>query len=243
MKDAYKIPSKMDSPVFSVRVEKISFPKSDRNILLNSELEFSPKKIYGLKGPSGVGKSTLLSSLADVRVPGCQARFQWSNGKMPILSLMSQQPGYTLNPIRKTGKSLKDVFKAQQNHLFSYSDLIKLCKIDQDSGLLDRYPHECSGGELQRIVLAMSLVKNPDILLLDEPTAGMDHNTMYSILSAIKSWIGEQNTACLIASHDEKLLMNNCDEIFEIYDHNIHPVDSSKGIAEWKREEVEQSQK
>lgn len=226
----------MERNIYTVHIENISFPKSDRTLLLSSRLEFTPRKIYGIKGCSGIGKSTLLSCLADVQVSDCEARFHWSNDNIPILSLMPQQPGYTLNPIRKTGKSLKDVYKAQTFSIFPFSDLLKLCKIDPSSGLLDRYPHECSGGELQRIVLAMSFVKNPDILLLDEPTAGMDFNTMHSVLSVIKSWIADRNSACLIASHDEKLLSDICDEIFEIHDHGIHAVDPSEGIAEWKRD-------
>ncbi|NBC03875.1 MAG: ATP-binding cassette domain-containing protein [Bacteroidetes bacterium] len=203
---------------------------------MSSRLEFTPKKIYGIKGSSGIGKSTLLSCLADVQVPDCEARFHWSDDHNPIISLMPQQPGYTLNPIRKTGKSLKDVYKAQKRSTIPFSELLKLCKIDPVSGLLDRYPHECSGGELQRVVLAMSLVKNPDILFLDEPTAGMDYNTMHSVLSVIRAWIADRNSACLIASHDEKLLSDICDEIFEIYDRSIHAIDPAEGIAGWKRE-------
>jgi len=226
----------LKSALHQLNIQSLSYKSRVRPILEMDKFFFENGKVYGLLGPSGVGKSTLLEALAGLESSQCISYLSWENQTEPRVSLMTQQPGYTLNPTRRVGKSLMDVYQANSANNFSYSSILKFCSLEIEDDLLKRYPFSCSGGELQRLVLAMSLFQTPDILLLDEPTAGIDHLTASDILLAIREWVQKQDISCMIASHDENLLSKFSDHIFQIKNHHISPLDREiKGFEKSKR--------
>lgn len=214
--------------MYSLEIHQLAYKSRRESLLENTQITFEKGKMYGLSGPSGIGKSTLLMSLADLQDSSCIAKLKWINKLSPRISFMSQQPGYTLNPIRKVGRSLRDVFKAHAKKALEIESILAYCSLLNKEELFERYPHQCSGGELQRIVLAMGLSQGPDLLLLDEPTAGIDQLTARSVLADIQHWVQTNMTSCLIASHDENLLHRYTDYQFEIDGRKIIPTKLKK---------------
>lgn len=210
--------------LYSLEIKQLSYKSHQDSLLRDTRMIFEQGKIYGLRGASGIGKSSLLMSLAGLQATECIANFNWLNNELPRISFMSQQPEYTLSPIHRVGVSLEDVFKAHADYSLDVESVLEYCSLSGNEELLNRYPHQCSGGELQRVILAMSIFQMPDLLLLDEPTAGIDQLTARSILRDIQAWVRENDRICFIASHDENLLSKNVDLLFEINKQKLVPV-------------------
>ena len=214
--------------MFVIDIQKIRYRSEVNSILENTQLSFKRGTITGIIGPSGAGKSTFFACMANLQDSSCIADLEWTNmDTSPEVSLMTQQPAYTLNPVRRVGNSLRDVFRYRKDTSIRFEEILDFCSLQNREDLLRRYPHECSVGELQRLVLAMSLFQSPDILLLDEVSAGLDHLTGRSILSTIEKWIKKKNISCLFASHDQRLLFAHSEQQYVISDSKLQPLESS----------------
>jgi ABC-type dipeptide/oligopeptide/nickel transport system ATPase subunit len=191
------------SGVFMLEAKNISF-RYDRTqpwILQQVNLTIRPGEIVGLAGDSGRGKSTLARVLTgylrpddgEVRLDDRQLPHQ---GFVPA-QLLFQHPEQVVNPRWKAGKILTEGHQPSPQ-------LLEMLSIDD--AWLDRFPHELSGGELQRLAVARALDPRTRYIIADEMTSMLDANTQAQIWQAMLAYVRRHRIGVLVISHDQALL-------------------------------------
>ena len=198
--------------------------KKEQVVLNNCSLEIASGQVVGLMGPSGCGKSTLARILLRL-VPLTSGKIIFngqdithtSNNKLQDfrknVQFISQRPESFFDPIITLGKSLMEplqIFNLQysDDEIQSVLELVKLNK-----ALLTRYPHQVSGGEIQRLSIARALLLKPQLLILDEPTSMLDISVQAQILHLLKNIQRERNLSYLFIAHDKDVISWMCDEV------------------------------
>jgi len=192
---------------------------------------------FGLVGESGCGKSTI--ALGIVRYLARNGRV--TGGKVEIdgrdvlamnagelrklrqstVSMVYQEPGRALNPTIKVGRQVAEVFeiagapKAQA--LDRSQEMLEKVRISNPAGVMNRYPHQLSGGMLQRVVIAMALAAEPALLILDEPTTALDATVEAEVLDLILALRTEFGTSFLFISHNLGVIAKMCDRVGVLY--------------------------
>lgn len=168
-----------------------------------------------ITGDSGRGKTTLARIIAGVEDRDA-GNIVWKGTLKSSLSrvqLIFQHPALSLNPKMTIGQSLAEPFRI---HKLTYdrSTLIeKLEEVKLTEDLLDRYPHQLSGGQLQRVCIARSLVLLPQLLILDEAVTALDAVNKVEILYLLDQMHQKYNMALLLITHDRELAKLFCDEV------------------------------
>ena len=192
----------------------------------------------GIAGESGCGKSTLLLAMLGITKPGLGK----SSGQVVFdgrdlftadeeslrtirggsLALIPQSAGNALTPSMRIGQQIDEVLRfhtsldtdARQTCIV---ELLGKVRLPNPQSLVDRYPHQFSGGQLQRIAIAMALAGSPRMLLLDEPTTGLDVTTQLGILDLLNDIRRSNNMAMICVSHDLGVLSQLCDRMAVMY--------------------------
>ena len=180
----------------------------NENSITGINLDIQEGERVAILGPSGCGKSTLLRLIAGLEKP--------SEGEIKIKGIEVSSKEILVPPEkRNVGLVVQD--KALFPHLSVYanicfgirknktkddiaSELLNLFKIEE---LKNKYPHEISGGEQQRVALARSLATNPDVLMLDEPFSALDKELKQNIYSEISAVFSEKKSTILLVTHDQ----------------------------------------
>ncbi len=168
-------------------------------------IDIAPGEIVGLPGPSGVGKSTFAKILADYLSPR-EGRVLMDGQPLkqkvfcPV-QLLFQHPELAVNPRWKISKILNEA---------ETPSAAVLNKLSIDEKWMERYPHELSGGELQRVCLARALDSRVRYLLCDEMTSMLDALTQAAIWKVVLDIARERNLGLLVISHDEALTSRIC---------------------------------
>jgi len=173
----------------------------------NYDISLPPGQAVGLIGPSGVGKSTLAQILAGL-MKSLSGEVLFNGQALPLkgfcpVQYIYQHPQLAVNPRWKAGKIVSEASKPS-------SELLKMLEIPK--AWFNRYPHELSGGELQRLAVARALAGKPSCLLADELSSMLDPLTQALIWRAIMEY-KQQGLALLIISHDHKLIERLCDHV------------------------------
>lgn len=216
-----------------LRAEAISKKYFDRSsgrlvpVLNNCDIDIPQGEIVGLMGKSGCGKSTLAKIL--LRLIPCDSGKIIFEGKditnanrkelfsfRQRVQYISQRPESFFDPIMTLGKSLKEplaVFNktVDEEKIKKLLDTVKL-----NEAILARYPHQVSGGEIQRLSIARALLLEPQILVLDEPTSMLDISVQAQILHLLKNIQQEQNLAYLLITHDKSIANWMCHRVVEL---------------------------
>jgi peptide/nickel transport system ATP-binding protein len=187
-------------------------------------------EITALTGASGSGKTTLLRSLI-----GClpsQATTECTTFDIlghPVLSLgpkalrtlrrtrvayVGQDPGSSLNPRMKIRHLITETATTTSDR--AMVDLLRECKLPTDDGFPDRRPVEVSGGQQRRVALARALARTPDLLLLDEPTAGLDEALRNGIAGLLRQLAASRGLAIIMACHDPTLVDACADRVVQL---------------------------
>ena len=207
-------------------------------ILRNIDLSLKRGETIGLVGESGSGKSTLALAMmgylkTGLHVLGGESLFRGTNifdvdektrtkirgGK---LALIPQNAGQSLTPTSKIGKQIIESLKLHTSlprnlwHQRTY-ELLAQVRLPDPNELISRYPHELSGGQQQRVAVAMALAGEPDVLLLDEPTTGLDVTTQAHILLLLQDLARETGTAMVYVSHDLGAIAQVCERVAVMY--------------------------
>lgn len=172
---------------------------------VNLKLE---KKIYGLKGGSGSGKTTFIKAilglidykgeiLLDGKLLKTRKNFQ----------IVFQNPFNSFDPTGKIKFSINEIIKLNKVNV-SLEELAK--KVGVDISLFDKFPHELSGGELQRLSIARAISTNPRVLIFDEPTSALDVENQKNILDLIKNF---KDKIIIFISHDMRVINYLSDEV------------------------------
>jgi len=177
------------------------------------DISFEIDSSLALVGQSGSGKSLTLKAILGMLPSSmsCEIQhdgdFEFIAGKS--LSFVPQNPFTALSPLTKIKKHFF-VDDSEVSKLFS--------QVDLDLELLERFPPELSGGQLQRVVIAMALSNKPKLLLLDEPTTALDPKTRVIILDLLKELQKEYHFKILFVTHDMNSASSLCKEICVIKD-------------------------
>lgn len=192
------------------------------DVLQSCSLQIAAGEAVGLMGPSGCGKSTLARVLLRL-LPTDSGRIIFQTQDVTQLSqkqlkpfrqqvqFISQRPESFFDPLLKLDASLREPL-----HIFDLpdsSEIIEaaLATVKLSPALLDRYPHQVSGGEVQRLSIARALLLKPKLLILDEPTSMLDISVQAQILQLLKNIRRQEQMAFLFISHDKAVINYMCD--------------------------------
>jgi len=203
-------------------------------------VSFSVKEgeVLGLVGESGCGKSvTSLSIMRLISPPGkiVEGKILFE-GKdlvnMPesemidirgnSISMIFQQPQTSLNPVFKVGDQVAEVLRIHErvNKKQAWDravELLRLVGIPDPESKANAYPHEMSGGQAQRVMIAMALALSPDLLIADEPTTALDVTIQAQILDLMRALRTELNTSVILITHDLGVIAEMADNVAVMY--------------------------
>jgi len=183
-----------------IKIEELKIYHKDSVLV---DISFEIKNSLALIGESGSGKSLTLRAILGLLPKNLSHKLKAKNLQKPI-SIVVQNPFTALSPLTK----IKNHFEVDEKE---QKKLLKL--VELDDRLLNRYPSELSGGQLQRVVIALALSINPKLLLLDEPTTALDSDTKDSILLMIKSLQEKFGFKILFVTHDIESSKLLCEDI------------------------------
>ena len=137
------------------------------------------------------------------------------------VSMVYQEPGRALNPSILVGRQVAEVYEIAGLHRGEATeralDILRKVQISDPKGVMGRYPHQLSGGMLQRVVIAMALASEPSLLILDEPTTALDATVEAEVLELIRGLRSEFNTSLLFISHNLAVIAKMCDRVGVLY--------------------------
>lgn len=177
-------------------------------ILQRTAIRILPGEVVGLPGPSGRGKSTLARLLCGYLKPE-EGIISVDGQPLSTASycpaqLLFQHPELAMNPRHKIGRIASEAYDCSPDVLRS---------LGIHPGWLERYPHELSGGELQRIALARAMGGETRYIIADEMTAMLDANTQALIWEVMLAWAKSKEIGMLVISHDQHVLQRVADRI------------------------------
>ncbi|HET7170250.1 MAG TPA: dipeptide ABC transporter ATP-binding protein [Gaiellales bacterium] len=206
-----------------------------RAVLRSVSFSIAPGESYGLVGESGCGKSTTAYAAlrylpANGRITGGKALIDGTDvthlktGELQRLratrvSMVYQDPGAALNPSIRIGPQVEEAFTVLGHSDARSRALAALdhVRISDPRRVMARYPHQLSGGMQQRVVIAMALACDPQLLVLDEPTTGLDATVEAEVLDLIQALRTEMGAALLLIGHNLGVIRKMCDRVGVMY--------------------------
>ena len=136
--------------------------------------------------------------------------------------MVYQDPGSSLNPTMRVGRQLAEVFRYHHHTSWPQSrdnalEMFERVQFADPRRILERYPHELSGGQQQRVMIAMALAANPALLIMDEPTTGLDATVEAEILDLVQNLLTESDAAALFISHNLAIVARLCQRVGVLY--------------------------
>ena len=223
----------MNSVIKLSNISKSFFTSKKINVLKKINYNFKKGKIYSLMGPSGSGKSTLLNLLSLIDRPS-SGFLSFENKKIDFNDstqndlLRANKIGiiYQQDNLLPDFTSLENIYlaglAAGQNKA---SSILKAKALLKKVGLINRlnhYPSELSGGEKQRVSIARAVINEPEIILADEPTGSLDHETAKEIFNILKKELNKDRIV-IFATHN-RFFANKADCLLELVNGNIKSI-------------------
>ncbi|WP_242218450.1 ABC transporter ATP-binding protein [Shinella zoogloeoides] len=231
----------MTAPLLDIRDLRLGVAAggaAPRPLLKGVSFQIMPGEAYGLVGESGSGKS--LTSLAvmgllkkPLAVSGGEILFKGQNlfalPKREMrrlrgnrIAMIFQEPMTALNPLSTVGRQIAEMFVLHQGKSWDEAqklavDALASVRVPNPDRRAKNYPHQMSGGLRQRVMIAMALACNPDLLIADEPTTALDVTVQAEVLRLIKELCAERGTAVLFISHDLGVIAGTCQRVGVMY--------------------------
>jgi peptide/nickel transport system ATP-binding protein len=192
----------------------------------------------GIVGESGSGKTmTGRSVLRLIRPPGevRARRIVFEGTDLQVLdevamrrvrgrriAMVMQDPKFSLNPVMTVGQQIAEAYLVHHQASASEArrrtlEMLSAVKIRDPQRVYDLYPHEVSGGMGQRIMIAMMLIPDPDLLIADEPTSALDVTVQMQVLAILDDLVSQRGMGLMFISHDLNLVASFCDRVIIMY--------------------------
>jgi len=228
-------------PALDVRGLKISIRTDDgiARVLDDVGVTLESGRIVGVVGESGCGKSTLIRAIMGILPRGAtvDAGEIWFEGENLLafsekelnervrssrIGFIPQDPLMALNPVFKVGTQLLEVMRwhapgTRRDHVARLANLLHRMQVPDPENALERYPHQFSGGQRQRLLIAAALACAPGLVIADEPTTALDVTTQHQILLLLRELVGEFGISLLFVTHDFGVVAELCDDLCVIY--------------------------
>jgi peptide/nickel transport system permease protein len=228
------------SGFLDVRDLSVSFPLEDRMVHAVRRVSFSLERgrALGIVGESGSGKSVTASAIIQLidppgRVTGGEIIFEgrdltrlsgdaMAKLRGTAIGMIFQNPTSSLNPVLSIGAQMIETIRVHRN--VSAAEARTLAEralldvgIGDPAGVLRRYPFQLSGGMNQRVMIALAMLSQPELLIADEPTTALDVTTQAQILEQLRDLIRARHTALILITHDIALVSEYTDHVVVLY--------------------------
>lgn len=216
------------------------------SVLDGIDLTLERGRILGVVGESGCGKSTLIRTIMGILPKGARADageilFEGENllafseaelnsrVRSSRIGFIPQDPLMSLNPVFKVGTQMLEIMRdhappdglrgaaRQRARVQRLVGLLRRMQVPDPETALERYPHQFSGGERQRLLIAAALACAPGLVIADEPTTALDVTTQHEILLLLRELVGEFGISLLFVTHDFGVVAELCDDLCVIY--------------------------
>ena len=229
----------MTKPLLEVDDLWVSFPGADRNIdvVRGISLSIGREKV-GIVGESGSGKSMTGRSILKLTPKVAQIRAKRLRfGEIDLLSaserqmrsvrgnrisMILQDPKYSLNPLIRIGDQIMEAYRL--HHRVKSAEarqktiaMLEAVHIRDPERVMRLFPHEISGGMGQRVMIAMMLIPEPDMIIADEPTSALDVTVRRQVLTILDELVSRSGTGLMFISHDLNLVADFCDRVLVMY--------------------------
>ncbi|MFN3292936.1 MAG: ABC transporter ATP-binding protein [Gemmobacter sp.] len=225
--------------LLNVRNLRVTFQTETGPVQAVRGVSFSlGRERLGIVGESGSGKTiTGRSVLRLVRPPGrIEADEMTFDGidltrateremralRGPRMAMVMQDPKYSLNPVMKVGRQLTEGLRLRDRIGLSEARrkaiaALEAVQIRDPERVMEAWPHELSGGMGQRVMIAMMLIPNPDLLIADEPTSALDVTVQAEVLKILDDLVRTRGMGLIFISHDLRLVARFCDRVLVMY--------------------------
>ncbi|BFH17108.1 ABC transporter ATP-binding protein [Paenibacillus melissococcoides] len=230
----------MESPIIEVKKLSVSFHTDDGVVPVVDSVSFhiDPGEILGIVGESGCGKSvTSLSimGLIPARTGKVSGDIEFKGETLPILSeakmrkirgnkiaMIFQEPMTSLNPLFTIGEQLTESLRIHKKGVKKRAkaraiEIMKQVGLGRAEALMNEYPHQLSGGMRQRVMIAMAMMCEPELLIADEPTTALDVTIQGQILELMKKLNQDTKTAIMMITHDLGVVAEMCQRMVVMY--------------------------
>jgi oligopeptide/dipeptide ABC transporter ATP-binding protein len=229
-------------PILEVRDLRLSIRSDEGAACVLDHIDFAlaPGRILGIVGESGCGKSTIVRAVLGIlpqgaRVEAGEIRFAGNDllalGEGELnrhirgsrIGFVPQDPYLALNPVFKIGAQLLEIMRwhaprgGKAEHRARLLSLFRRVQLPDPEAALDRHPHQFSGGQRQRLLIAAALACSPALVVADEPTTALDVTTQRQVLDLLRDLVREFGLSMLFVTHDLGVVAELCDDICVIY--------------------------
>jgi len=228
-------------PALDVRGLKISIRTDEgiAHVLDDVSVTLERGHILGVVGESGCGKSTLIRAVMGILPKGAKvdAGEIWFEGENLLvfsekelnqrvrasrIGFIPQDPLQALNPVFRVGTQLLEAMRwhapgSRRDHIARLVMLLGRMQVPDPANALERYPHQFSGGQRQRLLIAAALACAPGLVIADEPTTALDVTTQHQILLLLRELVAEFGISLLFVTHDFGVVAELCDDLCVIY--------------------------
>ena len=227
------------APVLDIQDLKVDFPTAEGVVhaVRGVSLQVAPGEVLGVVGESGSGKSvTALSAIGLlpkhaktegwVRLKGKEVLGASEKALMPVrgqvISMIFQDPLTAHNPVYTVGWQIAEALRAHQEMTKEQAfdravELLTMVGIPRPRERANDYPHSFSGGMRQRVVIAIAMANDPEIILADEPTTALDVTVQAQVLESLKKALQETQAALLLITHDLGVVAGLADRVVVMY--------------------------
>ncbi|MGF7159085.1 peptide/nickel transport system ATP-binding protein [Rhodoligotrophos appendicifer] len=178
------------------------------------------RAILGLTPPPGeVTASKLAFDGTDLLTASPR---QLRNLRGSRMTMVMQDPKYSLNPVMPVGRQMIEAYRAHARAATAEARdkslaMLEAVKLQDPSRVMSLYPHELSGGMGQRVMIAMMLITDPDLLIADEPTSALDVTVQLEVLRILDALVSNRGMGLIFISHDLELVASFCDRVLVMY--------------------------
>ena len=236
------------SPVLEVRDLAVHLRTGAGLARILDDVSFSiaPGGTLGIVGESGCGKSTLLRAILGIlpkgaAMPRGEVRFQGARldpaRARGRIGFIPQDPYLSLNPVFRAGDQLLAAMRnhapgSRADHRRTLIGLFQAVQLPDPEAALAKYPHQFSGGQRQRLLIAAALAADPALLVADEPTTALDVTTQREILALLRGLVAERGLALLFVTHDFGVLSAICEEVAVLYAGRIAEQGATRAVLD-----------